>query len=88
MVLGDLGWWELKARRDKARLKLLKKLSEREYARELINDKLSIWRIYSDKILHSLKLSKIEYKMKDQRDWKATITDRMQSYVESQWYEA
>ena len=28
MVLGDLGWWELKARRNKARLKLLKKLSE------------------------------------------------------------
>ena len=28
MVLGDLGWWELKARREKARLKLLKKLSE------------------------------------------------------------
>ena len=90
MVLGDLGWWELKARRDKARLKLLKKLSELdegEYARDLVNDKLSIWRVYSDKILHSLKLSKIEYKMKDQREWRATITDRMQSHVESQWRE-
>ena len=26
VVLGDLGWWELKARRDKARVKFLKKL--------------------------------------------------------------
>jgi len=87
MVLGDLGWWELKAPWEKARLKLLKKLSELdegEYARELVND---IWRVYSDKILHSLKLSKIEYKMKDQRGWKATITDRMQNHVESQWRE-
>ena len=36
MVLGDLGWWELKARRDKARLKKLSKLGEGEYARDLV----------------------------------------------------
>jgi len=42
VVLGDLGWWELKARRDKARLKLFKKLrglEDDEYARILVNDK-------------------------------------------------
>ena len=47
MVLGDLGWWELKARREKARLKLLKKLSELdegEYARDLANDKSNVLR--------------------------------------------
>ena len=90
MVLGDLGWWELKARRDKARLKLLKKLSdleEGEYARELANDKRSIWRVYSDKILHALNLGKSEYKMKDQKGWRAIVTDRMQNHVESQWRE-
>ena len=50
MVMGDLGWWELKARRDKARLKLLKKLGdlkEGEYARELCLDVKSEWRTYT-----------------------------------------
>ena len=38
-VLGDLGWWELKARRDKARLKLFKTLmdcQEGEYTKTLV----------------------------------------------------
>jgi len=86
MVMGDLGWWDLKARRDKARLKLLKKLSElddEEYAKELVNDKLSTWREYSESILNSLKVSKLEHKAKDQREWRTIITDRMQKRVES-----
>ena len=31
VVLGDLGWWELKARRDKARLKFFKKIKNRKH---------------------------------------------------------
>ena len=40
-VLGDLGWWELRARRDKARLKLFKRLADYEdggHVRNLLID--------------------------------------------------
>ena len=50
VVLGDLGWWELKARRDKARVKFLKKLvdsQEGEHTRTLIEDKLGMWKPYT-----------------------------------------
>ena len=46
VVLGELGWWELRARRDKAKLKMLKRLSDRakdDYCRFLTESKDSAW---------------------------------------------
>jgi len=53
-IMGELGWWELKTRRDKLRLKMLKKFSElqeEDYANVLVQDKDSPWRQYTDNLL-------------------------------------
>ena len=59
VVLGDLGWWELKARRDKAGLELYKKLNSRkggDYTSMLVDDVHGVWRQYSDELLQAVEL--------------------------------
>ena len=91
VVLGDLGWWELKARRDKARLKLFKKLrglEDGEYARILVNDKNCIWCQYTDRILESLSVAKNDTKLYDEKDWRTLVTKKTQQKEEIRWHNA
>ena len=89
VVLGDLGWWELKTRRDKARLKLLKKLrglEGEEYARILVNDKNCIWGQYTDRILDSLSVANNDIKLYDEKGWRRLVTQKMQQKEEMRWH--
>ena len=70
-MLGDLGWWELKARRDKARLKLYKKLNSRkgvDYTSMLVDDIHGVWRQYSDELLQAVELDVDTMKLYSEMD--------------------
>ena len=86
-VLGDLGWWELKARRDKARLKLYKKLMGYEdgHVKSLINDKEGEWINETSEILHRLDLTHDEVKILDEKQWRAIVTSRTHKEEEKRW---
>ena len=86
-VLGDLGWWELKARRDKARLKLYKKLMDYEdgHVKNLINDKEGEWINETSEILHRLDLTHDEVKFLDEKQWRAIVTSRTHKEEEKRW---
>ena len=80
-VMGDLGWWELKARRDKARLKLYKRLlmlEDKDYGKLLVKHKDSEWREYSDNLLRSLNLDTVDMISQTDSEFRKCLTDRTQ----------
>src|SRR5690606_37517769 len=88
VVLGDLGWWELKARRDKARLKLYKKLCSRrwgEYTRMLVDDIHGVWRQYSDELLQAIELDIGDMKLYSEMEWRNLLTTKMHAREEKRW---
>jgi hypothetical protein len=88
VVLGDLGWWELKARRDKARLKLYKKLFSRrwgEYTRMLVDDIHGVWRQYSDELLQAIELDIDDMKLYSEMEWRNLLTTKMHAREEKRW---
>ena len=87
-VLGDLGWWELKARRDKARLKLLKTFADMkngEYAKTLCFDNNSVWRGYTDNVLRALKMGQSDYLQTTKSEWRNKVTAKTHEREEEFW---
>src|SRR5690606_4148688 len=87
-VLGDLGWWELRARRDKARLKLLRKLMDYEeggHIMNLLNDNDGEWLRYTDNVLNRLNINREVAKYFDEKQWRRLVTNRTQTAEEKRW---
>ena len=87
-VLGDLGWWELRARRDKARLKLLRRLMEYEeggHVRNLLNGDDSDWLHYTDNVLSRLGINREIAKYLDEKQWRTLVTNKTQAAEEKRW---
>ena len=90
VVLGDLGWWELKARRDKARLKFYKKMKNRrhdEYTRILADDIHGVWSVYSKERLHAIELDVEDMNLHSEREWRNLVTNRTHRKEEKRWRE-
>jgi len=87
-VLGDLGWWELKARRDKARLKLLRKLMDYEeggHIRNLLSDDDGDWLRYTDNVLNRLDINREVARYLDEKQGRGLVTNRTQAAEEKRW---
>jgi hypothetical protein len=90
-VLGDLGWWELRARRDKARLKLLKRLMDYEeggHIRNLLSDDDGDWLRYTDNVLNRLDINREVARYLDEKQWRGLLTNRTQAAEEKRWRDA
>jgi hypothetical protein len=87
-VLGELGWWELRARREKARMKLLKKLSllaEDEHAKVLSRDSESLWRNNTISLLRAIQLDEREMILHNEKEWRNIVTTRYLKCEEQRW---
>ena len=89
-MLGDLGWWELKARRDKARLKFFKKMKNRrhdEYTRILADDIHGVWSVFSNELLHAIEIDVVDMNLHSEREWRNLVTNRTHRKEEKRWRE-
>ena len=71
-VLGNLGWWKLRARRDKARLKLFKRLTDCEdggHVRNLLIYNDGVWLRYTDNVLNRLDINREVSTRNNGGDW-------------------
>ena len=90
-VLGDLGLWELRARRDKARLKLLRRLMDYEeggHVRNLLSDDDGDWLRYTDNVLNRLDINREVARYLDEKQWRGLVTSRTQAAEEKRWRDA
>ena len=96
-VLGDLGWWPLKARRDMIRLRYWHKLLSMDNTRlprlvyewELKNeDRNNCWAKYTKKLLLDLELDDYWLKQeidKNREQWNKLIHDKIQEREQKEW---
>ena len=96
-VLGDLGWWPLKARRDMIRLRYWHKLLSMDNTRlprlvyewELKNeDRNNCWAKYTKKLLLDLEIDYYWLKQeidKNREQWNKLIHDKIQEREQKEW---
>jgi len=88
VVLGELGWWELRARRDKAKLKMLKRLSDRakdDYCRFLTESKDSAWVQEVESLLADTGFSREVMRASDVESWRKMLTVKTHLAEQSDW---
>ena len=96
VVLGELGWWPMKARRDMLRLRYWRKiilmnnerLPKRVYDWELKRKTRNCWTAYTKKILIELGLREAWEKQEakeNKEEWNRLIFDRIQDREQKNW---
>ena len=97
VVLGELGWWPMKARRDMLRLRYWRKLivmdkerlPKRVYEWELKRKTRNCWTAYTKKILLELGLRDSWEKQEAEEskdEWNKLIFDRIQDREQKNWW--
>ena len=96
VVLGELGWWKMKARRDMLRLrywwKLIqmnrKRLPRKVYDWETRKDTKKTWTNYTRKLLKEIGLEEYWVSQKvdlNQKDWNNIVEERIQAREQRNW---
>ena len=96
VVLGELGWWKMKARRDMLRLrywwKLIqmngKRLPRKVYDWETRKDTKKTWTNYTRKLLKEIGLEEYWVSQKvdlNQKDWYNIVDERIQAREQRNW---
>ena len=96
VVLGEMGWWKMKARRDMLRLrywwKLIrmsrKRLPRKIYDWEMRGDSKKIWTTYTRKLLKEIGLEDYWIRQKidlKQNEWNSLVEEKIQTNEQRTW---